>query len=209
MIRVWVVSSSTALRAGLRMMIQADDRLEVNGESRSLAEGVETLLDCQVLLLAGDLPSVSELKQAVDFINEPPALLWMTDEVRSDPEFTRLPWRAWGIISLDTSGSELNAAIQSLSEGLLVGTPFLIEKALRQPGQDSPVKDNLDDPLTARELEVLQSLAQGLPNKQIALALGISEHTAKFHISSIYAKLGVTNRTEAVRSGIQRGLVVV
>jgi len=208
-IRVWVVSSTAALRAGLRLMIQADDRLEVTGESRSLAELRETSLDCQVLLLADDMPSLVDFKQAVDFIKEPPALLWMTDDLRTNPEFARLPWRAWGVVSLDISGPELDAAIQALSEGLLVGTPVLLEKALGQPGPESRSDDNLDDPLTARELEVLQSLAQGLPNKQIALILGISEHTVKFHISSIYAKLGVTNRTEAVRSGIQRGLVVV
>ncbi len=56
---------------------------------------------------------------------------------------------------------------------------------------------------------MLQLLAHGLANKQIALALGISEHTVKFHISSIYTKLGASNRTEAVRLGMQRGLVVL
>ena len=56
---------------------------------------------------------------------------------------------------------------------------------------------------------MLQLLAQGLANKQIALALGISEHTVKFHISSIYAKLGATNRAEAVRLGVLRGLIVL
>jgi DNA-binding NarL/FixJ family response regulator len=67
----------------------------------------------------------------------------------------------------------------------------------------------LIEELTARESEVLQLLAQGLANKQIALALGISEHTVKFHISSIYAKLGVTNRTEAVTQGARLGLIVL
>ena len=75
--------------------------------------------------------------------------------------------------------------------------------------QDDREIEILDDPLTSRELEVLQALAQGLANKQIALALGISDHTVKFHVSAIYSKLGVTNRTEAVRVGIQRGLVVI
>jgi NarL family two-component system response regulator YdfI len=55
----------------------------------------------------------------------------------------------------------------------------------------------------------LQLLAQGLANKQIAISLGISEHTVKFHVSSLYAKLGATNRTEAVRLGIQSGLVLL
>jgi DNA-binding NarL/FixJ family response regulator len=71
------------------------------------------------------------------------------------------------------------------------------------------VEEPLHEPLTARETEVLQLLAQGLANKQIAVALGISEHTVKFHISSIYGKLEVTNRTEAVRAGARRGLVLL
>jgi DNA-binding NarL/FixJ family response regulator len=63
--------------------------------------------------------------------------------------------------------------------------------------------------LTARELQVLQLLARGLANKQIALQMGISEHTVKFHVSSIYARLGVSSRTEAVRLGVQQGLVIL
>jgi len=208
-IDVWVVAPSAVMRGGLRLLLQADERLQVTGEARSLSEIGETTQNCQVILLAGDLPPLAEFRQAVDFTKEPPALLWMTDDLPSDPEFTRLPWRAWGIVSLDISGQELTAAVWAVNEGLLVGTQVLIEKALRQPDLESKVGETLDDPLTTRELEVLQSLAQGLANKQIALALGISEHTVKFHVSAIYAKLGVTNRTEAVRAGIQRGLVVV
>jgi NarL family two-component system response regulator YdfI len=67
----------------------------------------------------------------------------------------------------------------------------------------------LIDPLTDREMEVLQLLAQGLANKQIAAKLSISEHTVKFHVSSIYTKLGVGNRTEAVRMGVRRGLILL
>jgi len=63
--------------------------------------------------------------------------------------------------------------------------------------------------VTQREMDVLQLIARGLSNKQIALALKISEHTVKFHLSSLYAKLGATNRTEAVRIGTQQGLIVL
>jgi DNA-binding NarL/FixJ family response regulator len=66
-----------------------------------------------------------------------------------------------------------------------------------------------DEPLTARELEVLQLLAQGLPNKLIAARLHISEHTAKFHVSSIMLKLGAASRTEAVTSAARRGLLIL
>ena len=65
------------------------------------------------------------------------------------------------------------------------------------------------DPLTPRELEVLHVLAEGLPNKAIAARLGISDQTVKFHLASICGKLGAVNRTDAVRIGIQRGLITV
>jgi len=67
--------------------------------------------------------------------------------------------------------------------------------------------ENLPDPLTARENEVLQMIALGLANKQIAARLYISEHTVKFHLSSLYAKLNVSSRTEAVRAGLGLGLI--
>jgi DNA-binding NarL/FixJ family response regulator len=66
-----------------------------------------------------------------------------------------------------------------------------------------------EEPLTHREIEVLALLAEGLPNKPIAVRLGISDQTVKFHISSIYGKLGAANRTDAVRRAIRRGLVTI
>jgi len=67
----------------------------------------------------------------------------------------------------------------------------------------------LAEPLTPRESEVLQMLASGLANKQIAAKLAISEHTVKFHVASILGKLGAGSRTEAVSLGIRRGLVLL
>jgi DNA-binding NarL/FixJ family response regulator len=206
-IEVWVVASSAALRAGLRLLLQEDERLEVIGESRLLGELSEAPPEIQVLLLADTTPTLAELQDLLAGMPEPPALLWMTDDPQALPAFTRLPWRAWGILSLEASAGELAAAVQALSQGLLAGSPALLERMLHRPGREAHADGG--EILTGREIEVLQSLAQGLANKQISLALGISEHTVKFHVSSIYAKLGVTNRTEAVRLGIQRGLVSV
>jgi DNA-binding NarL/FixJ family response regulator len=67
----------------------------------------------------------------------------------------------------------------------------------------------LSEPLTAREVQVLRMIADGLGNKQIAWQLGISEHTVKFHVTSIMAKLHAASRTEAVAAGIRHGLVLV
>lgn len=65
------------------------------------------------------------------------------------------------------------------------------------------------EPLTSREQEVLELLAEGLPNKAIAARLGISDQTVKFHVASISAKLGATNRTEAVRLALRRGILTL
>jgi DNA-binding CsgD family transcriptional regulator len=65
------------------------------------------------------------------------------------------------------------------------------------------------EPLTAREIEVLELLAEGLPNKAIARRLGISDQTVKFHVASLSGKLGATNRTDAVRRAVRRGLIAL
>jgi len=138
------------------------------------------------------------------------AILLLNDDPQQAHRLAALPLRGWGVLPLDTSAEELQAALRAIHEGLVVGTQQLFAPALTRPqligGQEL---DPLSSALTERENQVLQHLARGLANKQIALALGISEHTVKFHISSIYTKLGTTNRTEAVRAGVQRGLVVL
>jgi DNA-binding NarL/FixJ family response regulator len=110
---------------------------------------------------------------------------------------------------------EISAALKAVSEGLMVGTRSHLS-ALFYQGSVTPRLTGLfaedDAPietLTPRESEVLQLLARGLPNKQIAYQLKISEHTVKFHISSVYSKLGAANRTEAVRAGARHGLIVL
>jgi DNA-binding NarL/FixJ family response regulator len=70
-------------------------------------------------------------------------------------------------------------------------------------------REDIDEPLTDREREVLDLLAQGLPNKAIARQLGISDQTVKFHVASVIAKLGAVNRTDAVRRAVRRGLIAL
>jgi DNA-binding NarL/FixJ family response regulator len=108
---------------------------------------------------------------------------------------------AWGLLPQDVSAGELCAAVHALAQGLVVGTRQLLY------GSDDARADR--GPLTAREAEVLELLAKGLANKQIAVELGISEHTVKFHISSIYTKLNATNRTQAVREGLRNGWILL
>ncbi len=170
--------------------------------------------------LEGNLPGVEVY----------PAVLLLGDNPGIVNELIDLPLRAWGVLPADSTAEELIAAVHALYEGLIVAAPHLFKSGLKAAGLKFQIHDSLAGssdlrspnlqpailnlkpvtiPLTPRETEVLQLLAQGLANKQIALALGISEHTIKFHVSSIYAKLGVGNRTEAVRVGARQGLILL
>jgi DNA-binding NarL/FixJ family response regulator len=120
--------------------------------------------------------------------------------------------RAGGVAILERNAgpAHLLAALQAAASGLTAFSPAHAE-CLLQPPAEPVLRETAQwiQPLTARELQILRMLADGMPNKSIALALQISEHTAKFHVSQILAKLGAESRTEAVAVGIRNGLVMV
>jgi len=89
------------------------------------------------------------------------------------------------------------------------GRPFIRRPARRDATPDEDDVEVDSEPLTPREIDVLDLLAEGLPNKAIAERLGISDQTVKFHVASIAAKLGASNRTDAVRRAVRRGLVTL
>jgi len=203
------------VRAGLRAMLhpaplEGASKLEIIAETASLEEFEPLILQVDVLVITEDAADGPILKRSLANANSQNqvAVLLLTDDPQAAKGLSDLPLRAWGLLSIDASVEELLASVSALHEGLLVGAPALLEPTLSHL-LVSKVGDPeaLIEPLTERESQVLQLLARGLANKQIAVTLGISEHTAKFHISSIYAKLGVTNRTAAVRVGIQQGMI--
>ena len=122
-----------------------------------------------------------------------------------DPEEV-LASGARGLLFRDASPARLAAAVEALAHGLVVLDEPSAGRWRRQPGVPPP---ELIEPLTPRESEVLQLLAQGLPTRAIAERLHISEHTAKFHVNSILGKLGAATRTEAVALAIRSGLVIL
>ena len=179
-------------------------------EAATLLDLTPLPAETDVLILESVEVEASDLEAALHSSNTPAILFLVSAEPISTHWMDDLPVRSWGVLSLEASAEELLAAIGALHEGLIAGAPELIRPRLFQlPDAERLAEEPLLEPLTERENEVLQLLAQGLANKQIALKLGISEHTAKFHISSIYAKLGATNRTEAVRIGLLQGLVLL
>ena len=112
----------------------------------------------------------------------------------------------FGLLPTNTSAEELKAAIRALAAGLLAGAPGMMKALLNGSGFGEEVLRDGEE-LSPREAEVLQLLFLGLLNKEIAARLEISEHTVKYHVSSILTKLGVANRVEAIRAGIRLGLL--
>jgi len=144
----------------------------------------------------------------------PAALVLLADaprRARADLAVERGLVRA--VLPRDATSGEILAAIDAVVAGLVVLHPDALDVARgpRARREAQPARGAADpaQPLTAREIEVLGMLAEGLGNKAIASRLGISTHTAKFHVASILAKLGAGGRTEAVTIGMRRGLVVI
>jgi DNA-binding NarL/FixJ family response regulator len=200
LIHVTIVSPNHALRVGLREMLGNHPNIKIVGETVDLESVNE--METEVAVLAS-VSSLRLLESRSTF-----AILFLTDDVESVRGMLDSTARAWGILSPDATEDELAAAVCAVGEGLWVGAPGLVKSLIRLSGRrESSSEESLVEPLTAREMEVIQLMAQGLANKQIALSLGISEHTVKFHLSSLYAKLGISSRTEAVKRGIELGLI--
>jgi DNA-binding NarL/FixJ family response regulator len=200
LIRVTIVSPNPALRIGLRELLGRQSDIQIVGETVDLESVNEE--ETEVAVFA----SVSSSR----LLRDKPAyaLLFLTDDVESLRGMLNSATQAWGVLSPEASEEELVAAVRAVGEGLFVGAPGLVRTLIQSVGRrESSSEESLVEPLTAREMEVIELMAQGLANKQIALSLSISEHTVKFHLSSLYAKLGVSSRTEAVKRGIELGLI--
>ncbi|HEX2516528.1 MAG TPA: response regulator transcription factor, partial [Chloroflexota bacterium] len=227
---VYVVSPLPAVRAGLRALVGEADDLRVAGEAPSLealARGPgreRAALDVVVL----DAPPGTGGAGGAEGGEEGADLSWPEGEgprpalvvlgpVAGDERLAgELAGRGWAYLSREAGGEQLIAAIRAAGSGLVTLDPALAAGLLVRPLPSGP--GGLAAPegamgaeaeLTLREGEVLGLVAEGLANKAIARRLGISEHTVKFHVAAILAKLGAGSRTEAVRLGAQRGLVAL
>jgi DNA-binding NarL/FixJ family response regulator len=199
-VRVLLVSDDALARAGLATLIGGRDGLEVVGHG-SAAEAPALVAAREPDVVAWDLGPEGEPPPALGRLEVPIlALLW--DESQG-PE--ALAAGAGGVVLRDAAPERLAAALDAVARDLLVVDAALADLLPRRrtgaPG--------LVEPLTPRETEVLQLLAEGLSNKAIGARLGISEHTAKFHVNAILGKLGAETRTEALVHAARLGLVLL
>ena len=135
------------------------------------------------------------------------AIVLLSDDEQAIHTLQALPLHGWALLPVDSSTDELHAALFAASLGLVILSPPIAEQLIDSPL--IPEQDDLIEPLTPRENQVLALLGQGLSNKLIARQLRISTHTVKFHISSLFGKLGASSRTDAVSRGARYGLIVL
>ncbi len=203
-IRVIVVADYAAVRAGLRSMLEGEG-LEVVAESPAagIEEGEPLPATDVVVVDASD--GADGLPSRVARALSGAAVVMLAANPRE--AVTSLSGDTAAILLRDVTAAELGAAVRAVAEGLVVLHPAVAAALALGPQGERPAGEEPGESLTGRELEVLRLVADGLPNKSIALALGISEHTVKFHVGSILGKLGAGGRTEAVTTAIRRGLV--
>jgi NarL family two-component system response regulator YdfI len=220
-IRVFIVGESPLARAGLQSLL-ADRGVEVVGSVADLDSlaGVfpDAEADALVVDSSGeDSESVLDSLVRSDLASDIPVVLLAGN--RRPAEFLRAEFGAVfrgalragvrAVLPNDVAAGQLFAALQAVAAGLMVLHPAEIDALSPATTPASQPLAELAEPLTRREREVLQMLAAGLGNKEIAVRLDISDHTAKFHVGSILGKLGAASRTEAVALGIRRGLVLL
>jgi two-component system, NarL family, response regulator YdfI len=208
--RVFIVAAALRARRELSTLLDDAPDVEVVGTASSLEGAAEEWEELDVLLIRDSGESASELFDSLEDngLARQTAVLLLLEQATANRVNRAIQLGIRGVLPADVAPAQLLSAVSAVAQGLLVLQPG--EQALAAAStQSSNGEPELFEPLTPREKEVLQMLASGLGNKQIAARLKISEHTAKFHVASILGKLGASSRTEAVSLGLRRGLILL
>jgi RNA polymerase sigma factor (sigma-70 family) len=210
---VLIVDDDDLMRAGLRGVLSSDDAIDVVGEARDGHDALyrTRLLKPDVVLMdvrMPDLDGISATHQVLADFPEVKVVILTTFE-QDDYIFGALSAGASGFLLKRTSPEELIAGIHTIAAGDSLLSPSVtsrvIERTARQPEPDASRDARLEE-LTPREREVLELVARGLSNGEIAAKLVIEESTVKTHVKRILAKLGVRDRVQAVIFGYESGL---
>ena len=210
-IQVMVAATSAVRRGGLEAIVRENHSFHLAGSAPGLlglAERVQALQpDVVVVDLAEPDPqfasaaaSLERAGAAVVVLVDEPDATWTSRALRAEVR---------AILAREASREEVHSAIHAARNGMVLLEPEIAQNLLTGSRRVmEPIQETVEE-LTPREIEVLRMMAEGLGNKEIAARLGISDHTVKFHISSILAKIGASSRTEAVTLGIRRGLILL
>ena len=220
MITVLLVDDQALLRMGLRLVLEAEDDLTVVGEAGDGSAAVTQVaaLDPDVVVMDVRMPGTNGIEATSMIAAQHPRtrVLILTTFDLDEYAFEALRAGASGFLIKDAPPTELVQAIRTVASGDAVVSPRITRRMLelfadRMPGVDAATGPPTVDPrvssLTPRETEVLQAVAQGLSNVEIAEKLVLSETTVKTHVGRVLAKLGVRDRVQAVVLAYETGVV--
>ncbi len=210
-IRVLIVDDHAVVREGLRTFLELQDGIEVAGEA---ADGIEAVdraaeLEPDVILMDLVMPRLDGVGAMRTVRERSPRskVIVLTSFLDDERLMPAVQAGADGYLLKDVEPAELARAIRTAQAGEAMIAPTVAGRLLRTLSRP-PVAAPLDgERLTRREHEVLELLAAGRSNKRIAFELGIAEKTVKTHVGHLFAKLGVTDRTQAALIAVQSGLV--
>jgi two-component system, NarL family, response regulator YdfI len=212
LIRVLVWAKPAVTRAGLEAIVQADARFELAGAGSRPADLLAAMRQCApdvVLLEARDSP-IARLPAGPGDPGAAPAFVALLEAPRRIDILRALQSGVRAVLARDADPHEISSALEAAHDGLAVFSAEILDILL--PGSTELTADGdlpPGEPLSERESSVLALMAEGAGNKEIAARLSISEHTVKFHVSSILSKLGAATRTEAVTRGYKEGLILM
>ena len=196
------------MRAGLVALLE-EDGIEIAGEISGSADLESAFQEGPVdpLLYDAEPTDAGEVIRLAGGRNA--ALVVLDSSPELVQQLGHAPLCGWALLPREAEREEILAALRAAASGLVSFDRSAALALLRPPMVAAGGIAAESELLTPREREILQLMAEGLPNKQIALKLNISLHTVKFHVASILAKMGVQSRTEAVTLGVRQGLVLL
>lgn len=207
-IRVFIADDHELVRLALRSMIESEDDMVVVGEAGDTNTVIAACIGASpdVLVLDMRMPGMGgvEVCRAVMEAMPDTRVLVLTSFEADDELFGVLSAGACGYLLKDTRPERIVQAIRSVSEGQSVFDAVIANRIIKGRPMDPA---QLADPLSEREVEVLELMARGMSNKQISRTLWIGETTVKTHVSHILRKLGQADRTQAVLAAVKSGLV--
>jgi len=213
-IRVVVTAISAVRRSGLEAIVRNNSSLKLAGSLPTIVGLTTRIQELQPHVVIADLAHADTafFSAAIDLDRAGVGVVVLIDEPSVGWTARALQAGVRAILPRESSEDEIVSAVVAADRGLVLLDPEVTRELASQTRTVTSIAENVADgleELTAREVEVLRLMAEGFGNKQIAAHLGISDHTVKFHISSILAKLGASSRTEAVTHGIRMGLVLL